>query len=112
MTRSALGVRVSLSVAVLSPGAGSTKPPGCETVPVLTRLPVAAGSIVAWGWWVPVPPAARLTGSAMLPVPNAEQLEPAEAAHVQLADVRAAGRASATVAPAMSPGPAFVTTIV
>jgi hypothetical protein len=45
--RSASGVSVSESVALLFPGVGSTVPAGAVTVAVLSSVPVAAGSIVA-----------------------------------------------------------------
>jgi hypothetical protein len=46
------------------------------------------------------------------PEPEAVQLEPTEAAHVQLWDVTPAGTGSETFAPTESDGPLFVTTIV
>ena len=46
MDRSAWGVRLSVSVALLLAGLGSVVPAGGVTVAVLTRVPVAAGSIV------------------------------------------------------------------
>ena len=45
--RSAVGLRVSVSVAELLPGVGSVMPPGAVTVAVLTRVPVAVAETVA-----------------------------------------------------------------
>ena len=46
--RSAVGLRVSVSVAVLLPGVGSVMPPGAVTVAVLARVPVAVAETVAF----------------------------------------------------------------
>jgi len=111
--RSAEGVSVSVSVALLLPGFVSVKPAGAATVAVFTTVPVAAGEIVAASVYVAVPPARRETVDAMLPPPlAAPQLEPAVAAHVHVADVIAAGSVSATGAFATELGPAFETAIV
>ena len=53
-----------------------------------------------------------LTEAEMLPEPDAGQLDPAEAVHVQAAPVRLAGNVSVTVAPVIADGPAFEATIV
>jgi uncharacterized repeat protein (TIGR01451 family) len=59
---------------------------------------------------VAVPPFAKLTGVAILPVPEAAlQDEPAEAVHVQLTLVSELENVSATVAPVTAPGPLLVT---
>jgi hypothetical protein len=47
MPRLALGVNVSLSVALLLPGVGSVTPPGAATVAVFDKVPVADADIVA-----------------------------------------------------------------
>ena len=53
-----------------------------------------------------------LTEAEMLPEPDAGQLDPAEAVHVQVAPVRLAGNVSVMVAPVIADGPAFEATIV
>ena len=111
--RSAVGTIVSVSVAVLFPGVGSVTPAGTPTVAVFTRVPVADGDRVAASVKVAVPPARSETVDAMSPIPlTAAQLDPAEATHVHVADVIAAGRTSVTGAATTALGPAFVTTIV
>ncbi len=112
--RSARGVRVSVSVAELLAPVGSLPPTGAATVAVLTSEPVAMAETVADTVNVAVPPIARFTLALMLPLPEgAGQLEPAEAAHVHVTPVSAAGNASVTVAPVTTDGPAmFVATIV
>ena len=45
--RSAVGLRVSVSVAVLFPGVGSVTPPGAATVAVFASVPVAVAETVA-----------------------------------------------------------------
>src|SRR5438270_928267 len=64
--RSAVGVRVSLSVALLCPGASVT-PPGAVTVAVLLRVPVADGLMAAGTVSVSLHAALRFL-SLMLPV--------------------------------------------
>src|SRR5229473_3294657 len=111
MLRSACGVSVSVSVAVLLPGVGSVVPAGAVTLAVLLRLPVAEAEMLAVTVNVAVPPFARLTVVLMLPVPLvAPQL--AAGAHVQLALLMPAGSASVTVAPVTALGPALLTTMV
>src|SRR5262245_19932579 len=95
--RSPRGVSVSVSVAVLLADTGSETPPGAVTVAVLASVP---GATVPVAVKVTVPPASRFTVRLMLPAPEAAmQLEPAEAAQVQVTPVMAAGNVSATVAP-------------
>ena len=72
MDRPAWGVRLSVSVAVLS--AGVVSPGGTATVAVLTRLTTwscASGLIWATAVKVTVPPGSRVTVVLMLPVPLA-----------------------------------------
>src|SRR4029450_3387554 len=69
MDRSALGVSVSTSVALLSAGSGSVVPAGGLTVAVLVREPVAAGSIWTVKVKVTVAPAGRSTVVARAPLP-------------------------------------------
>src|SRR4051794_41879100 len=71
MVRSAWGVSVSLSLALLSAGSGSVAPGGGVTVAVLTREPVAAGSTRTVKLKVTVAPTGRSTVVARGPVPLA-----------------------------------------
>ena len=103
---------LSVSTALLFAGVGSTVPAGVETVAVLVTVPLADAEIVAGTVNVAVPPARRLTGAAMLPVPVAGHVEPADATHVQAPKVTLAGAVSVTVAPTTPPGPALDTTTV
>jgi hypothetical protein len=108
--RSALPVRVSVSVAKSFPGIGSVTPPGADTVAVFTRFPVADELIVAVTVYVTLAPAGRSTVSLMLPFPEVPHVPPAPT-HVQLA-VKDAGNTSVTVAPVTPSGPALAATIV
>ena len=75
--RSACGVSVSVSVAVLFPGSGSVVPAGAVTVAVFASVPVAPGAMFAVSVNVAVPPGASVTVVLMLPVPlGAAQLDP------------------------------------
>src|SRR5262245_49092026 len=69
IARSATGVRVLVSVAVLLPGVGSVTPGGGPTVAVLARVPVADGPIWTVKVNVTVAPAGRSTVVASAPVP-------------------------------------------
>ena len=108
------GVRLSVSVAVLSPGVVS--PGGTATVAVLIRLVTsrrAPGLIWATAVKMAVPPGKRVTAEAMLPVPLAgATLEPAEATAVQLTPVISAGKLSITSWATAVLGPLLVTTMV
>src|SRR5882762_3267619 len=98
MLRSAVGVMtVLLSVALLFP-AGSIVPAGAVTVAVAVN--------------VAVPPLKRFTKALRLPLPLAGQLDPADAAHVQVTALSCAGKTSLTVAPTTALGPALLATIV
>src|SRR5438874_241361 len=111
MPRSAVGVMtVLLSVAELFP-AGSVTPAGAVTVAVFVIVPELAVT-VAVAVNVAVPPLSRLTLALRLPLPLAGQLDPAEAAHVQVTLESCAGKTSLTVAPTTALGPALVTPIV
>ena len=59
-----------------------------------------------------MPPTSKLTVSAILPLPDALQVDPDEAAQVHVAPVSEAGMVSATVALTAVEGPAFDTTMV
>src|SRR2546426_337996 len=110
--RSAVEVMVSVSVAELLPEVGSVVPPGAATGAVFARDPVAEEFTVALMVNVAVPPARRLTEAEMSPEPEAGQLEPAEATHVQVMAWSFEEKVSVTVAPVTSEGPLFVTTTV
>src|SRR6187401_1852727 len=114
MARFARGIRLSVSVAVLSPGVVS--PGGTATVAVLTRLTTrlrASGLIWATAVKVTVPPGSRVTVVLMLPVPlAAATLEPGEATAVQLTAVIAEGNTSVTAWSTAVLGPALLTTMV
>src|SRR3989442_312101 len=113
MERSAVGVRVSVSVAELLPGVGSVAPPGAVTVAVFTRVPVAPGATVALTVNVAIPPTGRLTVAPMSPLPEAEPHEPpAEPTLGKLTPGGSAGIVSVTVSPVTELGPAFEATIV
>src|ERR1700687_2522359 len=110
MARSATAVMVSVSVALLLAGVGSVTPAGAAMVAVLLMVPLAPPATVALTVKVAVPPLSRLTEAAMLPLPLAGQLEPAEAAQVQAPKVRFAGAVSVTVAAVTALGPLLVAT--
>src|SRR5262245_48355983 len=112
MPRSAAGVRVSVSVALLLAGLGSVTPPGAAMAAVLLMLPAAAREAVVFTVKVAVPVASRLTMALMFPVPLAGQVDPAEAVQVQVTLVRSAGKVSVTAAPITGLGPALPATMV
>ena len=91
--------------------AGSFVPTGAVTVAVLLIVPEPAVT-VAVAVKVAVPPTSRLTGALMFPEPLAGQLDPAEAAQVQVTPESCAGMLSVTVAPVTALGPALLATIV
>ncbi len=111
IARSASGVSVSVSVALLLPGVGSVTPPGTVMVAVFTREPVAVADTVPVTVKVAVPPTGRSTSAEMFPVPLAGQLAPPAVAQVHVTPVSSAGKASATVAPTTALGPALLATI-
>src|SRR5262245_13354777 len=115
MARSAWGVSVSVSVALLLPGSGSVTPAGELTVAVLVSRPGAAGPT----WTVKVKVTVALTGRstvvARAPLPLAGPLTlppPLLAVAVQVAAVTPAGKGSDTVAPVTALGPALLTVMV
>src|SRR3954468_6132024 len=59
-----------------------------------------------------LPPAGIVTVAAMLPVPEAAKLVPADPVAVQLTPPKLDGKLSATLAPTASDGPPLPTTIV
>ena len=89
------------------------EPPGSTTVAVFVSVPAAAvDTTVALTVNVTDPPDRTLTVAEMLPEPDAGQLDPADAVHVQVTPERLAGIVSVTVAPTIAEGPAFNETIV
>src|SRR5436309_2942924 len=113
MARSAWGVRLSLSVALLLAGLGSVTPAGGVTVAVLVKLPVAAGSICTVKVKVAVALTGRLAVVARAPLPLAGPVTlppPLLVLNVQLAAVTPAGRGSNTLAPVTALGPLLRTT--
>jgi hypothetical protein len=103
---------VVVSVAELFAGVGSVDPPGRATVAMFDSVPVAVDETVAFTLKVTEPPERMLTEAAMLPDPEAGQLEPADAAHVHVTPVRLAGIVSVAVADVIAEGPAFDATTV
>ena len=105
---------VSVSVEVLLAPVGSLLPTGAATVAVLTSEPVAVGRDGAGHRERRCAGDGEVdTVALMLPLPDAGQLEPAVAVHVQVTPVSVAGNVSATVAPVIADGPAMlVATIV
>src|SRR5262245_63035595 len=115
MNRSARGVRVSVSLSLLLSGLGSVTPAGGLTVAVLTRVPVAEGSICTVKVKVTVALTGRSTVVARAPVPldGPETLPPPLlSVAVQIAVVTPAGRGSDMLAPVTALGPLLLTTMV
>src|SRR5262245_4553326 len=115
MARSAWGVSVSLSLALLLPGLGSVTPAGAVTVAVLARVPVAEGAIRTVKVKVTVALTGRSTVVARAPAPLAGPATlppPLLSVAVQVAAVTPAGRGSDTLAPVTALGPALRTTMV
>src|SRR5262245_59304259 len=113
MARSARGVRLSVSVALLLPGVGSVTPAGARTVAVLVRLPVAEGLTWTVKVKVTVAPAGRLTVVARAPLPLSGPLTPpppVASLNSQLPAVTPAGRGSEPLAPITALGPLLLTT--
>jgi hypothetical protein len=85
------------------------------TVAVLTRVPVAVGSMSAVKLKVRVAPGGRVTVVARAPVPVRGPVTlppPVSLTKVQLAAVTPAGRGSDSAAPAAVLGPALLTMMV
>src|SRR6516162_3575152 len=111
MARPVWGVRLSVSVAVLS--AGVVSPGGTATVAVLLNEPVADALMLATAVKVAVPPGSSVTVVMMLPLPlAAATLEPGEATAVQRTAVMACGKRSVTCWATAVLGPALLTTMV
>ena len=111
--RSACGVSVSVSVALLFPGVGSVTPAGSVTVAVLDRFPVAEALMVADTVYVILLPVGMLTVSLMLSGPAAVfPVAPPAATLVYVTPVSIPGKVSATVTPLASLGPELVTVTV
>jgi hypothetical protein len=109
---SAVGVRVSVSVAELLAGVGSVTPAGAAIAAVLTKLPVAEALTVAVTVKVAALPTGRFTVALMLPLPLAGHEPPPLAEQVHVAPVSEAGMVSVTVAAVADDGPAFAATMV
>jgi hypothetical protein len=114
MERSACGVSVSTSLALLLFGFGSIVPTGTVIVAVFVSKLVADAETVAVIVNVAVPlVAVKFTVVLILPLPfNVAQLEPVDAAQVQTGLISAEGIVSLTTAPTTGLGPVFVTTTV
>jgi hypothetical protein len=113
MMRSACGVSVSLSVAVLLADDGSVMPDPTDTDAVFDNDPVAPAATTPVTVKVVVPPTGKPTVELMLPLPDAAgQVAPPAVAQVHVAPVRAAGNVSVTVEPGAADGPAFEATMV
>jgi hypothetical protein len=110
--KSLTGEMVSVSVAELFVSDGSLNPDGAAMDAVFDSVPVALGSMDATTTNVADPPLSSVTGAAIDPEPDAGQLDPVVAVHVQVADVTDEGMVSATVAPVTVDGPLFDATIV
>ena len=112
ITRSAVGVSVSVSVAALLPETGSVTPAPTETVAVLANVPVAPATTVPVTVNVVVPPTGRSIEVLMLPLPDAAHVAPPAAAQVHVAPVSAAGNVSVMFEAGADEGPALEATIV
>ena len=108
--RLALGVSVSVSVALLFPGVGSLTVDEMEAV--LASDPVALAATLQFAVNVAVPFTGRFTLALMLPEPDAGQLPPLPPAHVHVQPGNAAAKLSVTVAPVTPVGPALLATMV
>src|SRR3954452_7959435 len=114
MDRSAWGVSVSVSLALLLAGVGSVTPAGGGTVAVLARVPVAEGLT----WTVKVKVTVALTGRstvvARAPAPLAGPVTlppPVAPRNAQVPPVTPTGRGSDNVASVTALGPALLTTM-
>ena len=113
IARSAVGVRVSVSVAELFAGVGSVTPPGTAMAAVFTRFPTAEALSVPVTVNVADAPTGRFTKPLMLPEPlTAGHDAPPEVAHVHVTPLKATGIVSVTVAEVTADGPELLATIV
>ncbi len=111
--RSAVGVNVSVSVAVLFAGVGSTMPAEGAAVAVLPTVPVAAASIAATIVKVAVEPTGKLTVMLIEPVPLAvEHPAPALGEHVHEVNEAPTGWMSVTTVAGALDGPLLATVTV
>src|SRR5262245_17868895 len=100
MARSAWGVSVSVSLALLLPGVGSVTPAGGLTLAVLTRVPVAEGLTRTVNVNVTLALTGRSTVVARVPIPSVGPVTlplPLLAVAFQLAEVTPAGSESDTL---------------
>ncbi len=112
ITRSARGVNVSTSVAVLLAAFVSVTPGGTATVAVFVSVPVAPAAMGAVTVKVTEAPTGRSTALPIGPLPAAAQVPPPAPRHVHVIEVVPTGIVSVTVAPLTLDGPALVTTTV
>ena len=120
IARSAVSVTVSVSDAVLLPGAGSVTPAGAAIVATLVRVPVAPPATVAFTVNVTLPDAGNVGTTMPLPCISATVVlggvghaAPAEALpQVTPVAVRLAMAGSLKIAAFAPEGPALLTTIV
>lgn len=111
--RSAVGVKVSVSVATLLAELVSTVPAGAAIVTVLASEPVAVDETATVTVYVTVPLGERVAVVDIGIVPlAAPQVPPAPAAHVHEPEVVPAGSESVISALVAVEGPAFDATIV
>jgi hypothetical protein len=112
MPRSACGVSVSVSVALLLPGVGSVTVADGATVAVFTSEPVVDGEMLQLAVYVTLPVFGKLIVSLMLPEPDAVHVPPLVPTHVHV-HVSDAGNVSVTFEPGAALGPLlFVAVIV
>jgi hypothetical protein len=112
MTRSAVGVSVSLSVAVLLPATRSVIPAPTDAVAVFASVPVAPAATVPVMTNVAAPPTGRSTEALMLPLPDAGHVAPPLTVHVQVTPETLAGMVSVTFEAGAEEGPALDATTV
>src|SRR5579883_712558 len=115
MARSAWGVSVSVTVALLLAGLVSVTPRGGVTLAVLVRVPVAEGLTWTVKVKVTLAPTDRSTVVARAPLPPFGPVTlppPVWLANAQVAEVTPAGKGSDTLAPVTALGPVLLTTMV
>ena len=110
----AFATMVSVSVALLLAGVGSTTVPGTSMRAVLTSVSVAPAGTLAVTVKVAVPPTGSDTRPLMAPLPllGVGQLAPALAAQLQLEKLALVGSASVKLAPITGLGPLLPATTV
>jgi hypothetical protein len=110
---SAVGVSVSMSLALLLAEVGSVTPAGAATAAVFVNEPVAVDETATMTLYVTVAPVAMVAVVEIGIEPDADpQVAPAVAAHVHEPDVAPTGSASVTGALTAVDGPALPTATV